>query len=253
MTDTPTPQSGPDNPLIIALDGLDVSRAEALIRLLTPHVWGFKFNDALHDRELDTLYAAAGDEARLFIDCKLHDIPNTVANTIRRICARRIPQLITVHASGGPAMMSAAVRAADEASNGRTAVLAVTVLTSLDDETCRAVYGALPPGQVSTLAQIAALSGCHGMVCSPHELNIARRVGLRAVVPGIRPAWYQDHDGNGHRGDDQSRVATARSAMADGATSLVIGRPIVHAPDPLHAVQRTLDEIRHAVQSEPRN
>ncbi len=231
------------NPLIVALDGIDVQAATELIQALRGRVWGFKLNDLLHDRNLQRLLDDAGDDVRFFFDCKLHDIPNTVANTVQRICDRRAPDLLTVHASGGPKMLETAVAAAQEVTGDVTGVLSVTVLTSLDAGVCQRVFNADPATRVESLARSAKEAGCFGMVCSPLELPVARRLGIRAVVPGVRPEWWvRAHPG----GDDQARVATAGDAIAGGATALVIGRPIVRANDPAQAVADTLAEIRAA-------
>lgn len=229
------------NPIIVALDGIDAETAMRLIDELRPHVWGFKLNDLLHDPALAAVRKHAGDDVRWFYDLKMHDIPNTVENTMRRLVAAHAPDLVTVHTSGGVAMMRAAVKAATE-SGGQTQVLGVTVLTSMDAETCDAIFGQSPAEKVRQFALFARDAGCWGIVCAAHELGLARELGIRAVVPGIRPEW----DENSAKADDQRRVATPAGAIQAGATALVIGRPIVRATSPADAAQRTLAEIRNA-------
>jgi orotidine-5'-phosphate decarboxylase len=231
--------------IIVALDGLDSTRAVDLIAGLRSHVWGFKFNDLLYSDRLPQLVDQAGSSG-LFFDFKLHDIPNTVANTMRRVCERFKPQLVTVHASGGPTMLRAAVETAREVRGGDTKVLAVTVLTSLDKATCREIYGTTPQERVQMLAESAAGAGCDGIVCSPNELPVLNDLPLLRIVPGIRPEWYQAEVATGARQDDQARIATPAAAIQAGASALVIGRPIVKANDPVSAARLTARELADA-------
>ena len=173
----------------------------------------------------------------VFLDLKLHDIPNTVERAARN-AARLGVAMLTVHASGGEAMLRAAVAGAAAAEHPPV-VLAVTVLTSLDD----AALGSLgiPGGaaaRVSAWAELAARAGCAGVVCSPHEvaaLRRARGAEFLLVTPGIRPA--------GEAAGDQRRVATPAAAVAAGADILVVGRPIMAAPDPVVAADAILGEL----------
>ncbi|MFP4154195.1 MAG: orotidine-5'-phosphate decarboxylase [Halothiobacillaceae bacterium] len=176
----------------------------------------------------------------LFLDLKYHDIPNTVARACR-VAAGMGVDLLNVHAAGGRPMMSAALEAV-RAENPRTHLIAVTVLTSMDEETLHSVGvpGELP-SQVSRLGRLAAQAGLDGVVCSAREAGAMRAVfgpeGL-LVTPGIRPAWSAT--------DDQHRVMTPGEAIRAGATSLVIGRPITAAADPFGAWMRIHEEIEQA-------
>lgn len=174
----------------------------------------------------------------LFLDLKLHDIPNTVAGAVRAV-APLAPHFLTIHASGGPAMLKAAAGAAAEAGAGRTKLLGVSVLTSLDDGDLDAV-GQRGPAleQAKRLAALAQNSGLDGAICSPAEIEALRRqCGPRfvLVVPGIRPDWAA--------AGDQKRVMTPAEALSRGADFLVIGRPITQAADPAAALARIVDEI----------
>ena len=161
----------------------------------------------------------------VFLDLKLHDIPNTVAGAVRS-AAKTGASLLTIHASGGPAMMAAAIRAAGDHDSPR--LLAVTVLTSMDATQLRATGIPVPPAeQVQLLATLAWNSGVRGMVCSADEVAQLRTTfGNEAdlVIPGIRPLDSTP--------DDQSRTATPAEAIRRGASRLVVGRPITHAADP---------------------
>jgi len=174
----------------------------------------------------------------LFLDLKLHDIPNTVAGGVRAAQACG-PAFLTIHASGGAAMVKAARQAANEAGADRLQLLAITVLTSLDDSDLAAVGQHANAGdQALRLAQVAQAAGADGVVCSAHEilrLRAACGPGFKLVVPGIRPDWAA--------AGDQKRVMTPREAVALGADHLVIGRPITQAADPKAALARILAEI----------
>jgi orotidine-5'-phosphate decarboxylase len=194
------------------------------------------------------LYYAAGNRIvrqlrergfNIFLDLKLHDIPNTVAGAVRS-AAKAGASLLTIHASGGEAMMTAAAEAASAPGSPR--LLAVTVLTSMDANQLAGIgITASPAEQVFRLAKLAQRSGIDGMVCSPEEVAILRReTGPKTllVIPGIRPA--------GSAVGDQKRVATPAQAIRDGASLLVVGRPITRASDPASAAQAILNEIAGA-------
>jgi len=203
------------------------------------------------------LYYAAGNKVieqlrergfEVFLDLKLHDIPNTVAGGVRSVTGIGA-SLLTVHAGGGEQMMRAAVQASSVA--GAPKLLAVTVLTSMDvaelrtvgvGSTTDAVVG-LVQMQVLRLARLARIAGIDGIVCSAEEVAAVRSaMGPNAllVVPGIRPA-----ESAGRR-DDQRRVAAPAEAIAHGASMLVVGRPITEAPDPAQVATEILAEIRKA-------
>jgi len=179
------------------------------------------------------------DGRTLFLDLKLHDIPNTVAGATRAAC-RASPQLVTIHASGGLAMMQAAVAAARETSGAAAPkLLAITVLTSLDDGDLDAVGQRGPVAeQVKRLADLAQRAGVGGVVCSPQEVAMLRAQcgpGFLLVTPGIRPSWSAS--------GDQKRITTPVQALASGADHLVIGRPVTQANDPEQALRRICAEI----------
>ena len=167
------------------------------------------------------------DQRPIFLDLKLHDIPNTVAGGIRAVLKLR-PAFITVHAAGGRAMLAAARAAAETAGPDRPRILAVTVLTSLDGEALHetGVAGG-PRQQVLRLARLALDAGADGLVCSPHEIAMLRAaLGPQAllVVPGIRPA--------GSAAADQARTMTPGEAAREGADWIVVGRPITASAHP---------------------
>jgi orotidine-5'-phosphate decarboxylase len=211
-------------PIAVALDAPDAETAARWARAVTPHVSVVKVGLELFCRTgpsiVDSVRGASG--ADLFLDLKLHDIPNTVAGAVRSV-ARLKPRYLTVHASGGADMVRAAVDAAD----GVT-IAAVTVLTSLSDDVLDAVGLAGPPlDAVRRLASLAVGAGAGALVCSPHEVSVVRAevgAGVVLITPGVRPA--------GADAQDQARIATPEQALADGADLLVIGRPITGAADP---------------------
>jgi orotidine-5'-phosphate decarboxylase len=232
----------PKHRIFVALDTQDLTRAAALARALAGLVGGVKLGKEFFTAQgPDGVRAVAGGE-RLFLDLKFHDIPNTVAGAVRAAVHLR-PAIVNVHASGGQAMMQAAAEAAREAAEDaevpRPLVLAVTVLTSLDDDDLTAVGQQAPVSdQVLRLARLAQGSGLDGVVCSPREIAALRRAcdpGFVLLVPGIRPGWAAK--------GDQKRVMTPAEALAAGADYLVIGRPITGADDPAAAARRIVGEI----------
>lgn len=172
---------------------------------------------------------------KVFLDLKLHDIPFQVAGAVERACDLGV-DLLTVHGLGGARMLEAAVRAA---AGSRTRVVAVTVLTSMDDADIAGI--GLAGGAVERLAAVAAEAGAFGVVASGAELPVLRASfpTLATVVPGIRPT--------GHiRADDQRRVVTAGAAISMGADYIVVGRPVTQAGDPLAALRAILEEVEQA-------
>jgi orotidine-5'-phosphate decarboxylase len=230
----------PANPVFAALDTPDLDQALAWAEALRGHVGGVKAG-------LEFFSANGADGVRrivdlglpVFLDLKFHDIPNTVAGAVRAV-ADLGAAIVNVHAAGGPAMLSAA-RAAAEQSSGSTRpmVIAVTVLTSLDDSDLSAVGQSVPArDQVVRLAQLAQSEGLDGVVCSPAEITAIRAAcgaDFKLIVPGIRPSWAAT--------GDQKRVTTPAQARDDGADILVIGRPITGADDPGAAAERIADEL----------
>ncbi|HKM64939.1 MAG TPA: orotidine-5'-phosphate decarboxylase [Acidisphaera sp.] len=217
--------------LIVAIDTPDQARAASLAATVAPHCGLFKlgleFFCALGPA------AVAGIAGRpLFLDLKLHDIPNTVAGAVAAVLPLR-PRMLTLHASGGSAMIEGARRASEAAAADRPLLLAVTVLTSLDAAGLNAVgiAGGIKQ-QVLRLARLALDAGADGLVCGAAEVPMLRdALGQTPVlvVPGIRPA--------GETPGDQARAADPASAIAAGADWIVVGRPITAARDPAAAAE----------------
>ena len=221
------------NPIFCAIDARDPDRAEALARAVAPFVGGLKLGLEFFCAQGPAGIARlAGLGAPVFLDLKLHDIPNTVAGAVRAV-APLAPALLTVHASGGLAMMQAAAEAAAEAGPGRPRLLGVTALTSLDAaDLDRGGIALAMTDYVRRLAELALRAGLDGVVASPHEIELLRAdLGGEAliVVPGIRPA--------GAAAGDQKRMMGPAEAMRLGASRLVIGRPITAAADPAGAAE----------------
>jgi orotidine-5'-phosphate decarboxylase len=224
--------------LIVALDVPDSASAVRLLDKLEGCCRWFKVGLEL--------FTAAGPSVlepilnrghRVFLDLKFHDIPNTVAGAVRSAAALGVHRL-TIHAAGGSAMLAAA-RAALDGIADPPELLAVTVLTSMDAAQLRAIgVGSAPEDQVELLARMALAAGFRGFVCSPQEVARVRALagpqGI-LVVPGIRPV--------GSESGDQKRIATPAEALRQGATSLVVGRPITHAADPARAAEAILTEM----------
>lgn len=218
-----------DKRLIVALDTAEAAQAGAWAAMLRPHVGLFKLG-----LEFFLAHGPSGigrvTEASVFLDLKLHDIPNTVAGAVRAVLPLR-PRMLTIHASGGAAMIRAAADAAAIAGSDRPMILAVTVLTSLDATALRETgIAASPVDQVVRLGRLARDSGADGLVCSPQEAAPLRQeLGdmVKLVVPGIRP--------EGAATGDQARTMTPRQAIEAGADWIVVGRPITSAANPAQA------------------
>lgn len=218
------------NPVLVALDLPTAERAVRMAQALLPHVGGFKVGlELLMGPGPATIGAIAQLGKPVFADAKLHDIPNTVeaaAEALGRMGAR----WVTVHASGGETQLRAAAAGLHRGAGERpVGVLAVTVLTSLDDaDLARVGVQSTAGKQTSRLAKLAAAAGVEGVICSPKELGVVESVApdLVKVTPGIRPTPSVD---------DQKRVTTPEAALARGADYLVIGRPITRAEDPAAA------------------
>lgn len=216
--------------LIAALDTAELPRAEALAGALAPRCGVLKVGLELFSAIGPEAVRRIAARAPVFLDLKLHDIPNTVAGAVRSLLPLR-PAMLTLHAAGGPAMIAAARQAAEAAGEARPILLAVTVLTSLDAATLAetGVSGG-PVQQVLRLARLAMEAGADGLVCSPQEVaRIRDALGAAPllVVPGVRPA--------GSAVGDQARTATPAEAVAAGADWIVVGRPITGAADPAAA------------------
>lgn len=218
-------------PIAVALDVADLSTATRLARALGDSVACLKIGLETYLRDgspgVAEIMGAARPGVELFLDLKLHDIPNTVAGAAQSVAQLR-PAMLTVHAAGGPKMIEAAVQALPD-----TEITAVTILTSMSGADLSAVgIVGEPIDAVVRLAQLAVGAGARALVCSPLEVAAVRAaVGpdIRLVTPGVRPA--------GSALGDQQRVATPKQAIADGADLLVIGRPITGASDPALAAR----------------
>jgi orotidine-5'-phosphate decarboxylase len=238
------------NPLIVAIDTADIMKATFLVASLTPYVGMFKFG-----LEFFTACGTAGIRettggiAPFMLDLKLHDIPGTVAAAVKAALPLR-PRFITVHASGSCDMIDAAVLASGK-SNDRPLIIAVTVLTSLDDLRLSAVgmerrYGSdfdsLVEEKVYQLAEMAIDCGADGLVCSPLEVKMLQKMRecfekkFILICPGVRP--------DGSASGDQFRIATPRESLDAGADWIIVGRPITQAPDPVAACKVILEGIR---------
>ena len=229
----------PKDRLVFPLDLPDRASALKYARMLSGSVGFFKVGLELYTKEgpdfIRELRDAAPD-AGLFLDLKFHDIPETAGRAVKSALALK-PDLLTVHAQGGEAMLRRAKESA-----GAACVLAVTLLTSLmpsDLSELKPEYQK-PGAYALLLAERAKNAGCGGIVASSLELKTLRgRLGpeMAIAVPGIRPSWASVEN------DDQARVGTPLEALASGATLLVVGRPIRDAEDPLKAAERTLEEM----------
>ncbi|MDR2513334.1 MAG: orotidine-5'-phosphate decarboxylase [Puniceicoccales bacterium] len=227
--------------LILALDVADKDEALALVAPLRGHLRWVKLGLQLFTRHGPQIVECfAGQGFSVFLDLKLHDIPNTVASAIKSLRGRPC-SLLTVHTLGGPEMLCFAVESAREALP-TTTVLGVTVLTSMDAGQLAAIgLGHAPVDAVRLLARMGIGAGLQGLVCSPQELPVLRAEfgsGPLWVTPGIRAA--------GAPADDQNRTLTPAEAAAAGASHIVVGRPILKAPDPVRAVLAIQAELAQA-------
>jgi orotidine-5'-phosphate decarboxylase len=245
MPPSPPDAAPPRERLIVALDVPSLTEAEGLLDRLGGLVTRFKIGSQLFTAAGPAAVAAARRrDAEVFLDLKFHDIPNTVAGAARE-ATRLGVFMFNVHASGGLAMMRAAAEAtataAGEAGGRRPLVIAVTVLTSLDRAALQQEVGvpSSVEGHVLHLCQLARAAGLDGNVASPREIapirnNLGR--GWVIVTPGVRPA--------GSARQDQSRVDTPEAAARAGAHYVVVGRPIIAAPDPARAAEAILAELQ---------
>ena len=233
----------PFNPverLVVALDVPTSAEALRLARTLQGRVGLFKVGLELFCAEGLPFVKEVQRFAPVFLDLKLHDIPTTVQRTLA-VLLDLDPRIVDVHAQGGPAMLEAAAEAvaAHRRGGGRTELLAVTVLTSLDREDLARMGSPRDPSEmVLDLASLAGTCGCDGVVCSAREAATLRPAcgpHFRLLTPGIRP--------RGSSLQDQARVATPAQALRDGATWIVVGRPITRAEDPAAAADAIVAEM----------
>ena len=229
--------------IIVALDVDSLEKAKPLVESLAPHVGCFKVGLELltaagAPKVVDFVHSLGGE---VFYDGKFDDIPNTVGSAAKAVAGLKV-RMFNVHASAGVEAMMAAV-----ANKGQSLVLAVTVLTSLEENNAHLIFGGPSKAKVLQLARDAKISGCDGVICSPQELELLGKQkeisGLLKITPGIRGEWSEK--------DDQKRTMTPAEAIGAGATALVIGRPITKPPTevgtPVEAVKRISDEIREAL------
>jgi len=226
------------NPVFVALDTPSLDRARTLAQTLKPFVGGVKLGLEFYGANgPDGVRAIASVGAPVFLDLKLHDIPNTVAGAMKALAPIRAA-ILNVHASGGAAMMRAAAEAAGTIEH-RAKIIAVTVLTSLEDRDLPGIgVSGTALEQAVRLAVLARESGLDGVVCSPHEIAAVRAAcgpEFLIVTPGVRPA-------GGELGD-QKRVMTPKQAVDAGADILVIGRPITGARDPVKAARQIAADL----------
>ena len=230
-----------DCDLILALDVPSRNEAGAILRELDNSLDWVKIGLQLFVKEGPSLVEeVAGMGYKVFLDLKLHDIPNTVASAIRSL--EGIPaSMLTLHGAGGAEMLAAAAQAQAE-SCPNLQLLAVTVLTSMDQQGLQGIgVDATPAEQVERLARLATANGVNGLVCSPQELAILRSVlppETVLVTPGIRPA--------GSAVGDQKRIMTPVDAAQLGSSFIVVGRPILKATNPAEAAARIRQELRDA-------
>lgn len=232
-----------DDRLIVALDVKTLTDMQQIVDNLEESVSYYKVGMELFYAAGESTVKYLRDKGKsVFLDLKLHDIPNTVAHGVRSLTELGV-QIITLHGQGGRVMMAQAVdmakAAAAEFGVERPKLLAITVLTSFDDENWEAIGGQLPiADQVVRLAKLAQDAGMDGVVASPLEAERIRQVcgdDFLIVTPGVRPAFAAS--------DDQKRVATPAGALRSGASALVIGRPVTQAADPREAVKLITEEM----------
>ncbi len=219
--------------IIVAIDEIDINMASAIVDNLDPKkcmvkVGSVSFNSIGHE----IIYYAAKKGFDIFLDLKLHDIPNTVQKSIEGLTSLPI-SMLTIHTSGGKNMMLAAMEAV---SNSKIKVFGVTALTSLGDEDTINIFKRTTSDQVNAMLDLAVSAGIDGVVCSPHELElVSKRETLLSITPGIR---LQESN------DDQKRVMTPKEAIELGADYLVIGRPITSATN----IKQSLNDIYESIQ-----
>ncbi len=232
-----------DNRLIVALDVSSLSEMKQIVESLGNSVSYYKVGmELFYSAGEETIHYLQGQKKSIFLDLKLHDIPNTVAHGVSALTRLGV-NLMTIHGQGGFLMMQAAVKAAKESAEKSgiptPKLLAITVLTSFDDASWQDVGGQLPiSNQVIRIAKLAKKAGMDGVVASPLEAKLIRDTcgdDFLIVTPGIRPSFAITND--------QKRIATPANALDNGASKLVIGRPITQSTEPLEAVRLIVKEM----------
>ena len=223
-----------DPRIIVAIDTFDLKQANAILDQLNPNICLVKIGSVIFNALGKTFLKHASSRGfKIFLDLKLHDIPNTVYETIIGFNDCKI-DMLTVHLSGGEEMLNKAMLAA-KSINAK--VIGVSILTSLDEKDSLALFNNKIEDQISHLFKIALKANIDGIVCSPHELEIANTIlgtHVIKITPGIRDVKVED---------DQERTMSAKEAIKKGSTYLVIGRPITQADDVGHALQNFNDTI----------
>lgn len=225
--------------IIVALDVDSLDKAKSFVEQLAPHVGCFKVGLELltavgAPKVVEFIHSLNG---YVFYDGKFNDIPNTVAGAAKAVAGLNV-KMFNVHASAGVEAMMAAI-----ANKEQSLVLAVTVLTSLEENNAHLIFGGPSKAKVLQLARDAKIAGCDGIICSPQELELLGKqkelASLLKVTPGVRPEWAA--------AGDQKRIMTPAEAIKAGATALVIGRPITKPPAeigaPIDAVKKIAEEI----------
>ena len=234
----------PEDRLIVALDVDTKDKALGLVKKLKCEVKNFKIGSELFTScGPDIVTAIKDGGCGVFLDLKFHDIPNTVAKAAAA-AVRLGVSILNVHALGGYDMMKKAAEAVDAEAKAlkieKPKIIAVTVLTSMDENSLKRIgISDSMEGQVLKLAKLAKDASLDGVVASPSEVKLIRReLGERflIVTPGVRPAWAAVND--------QKRIAAPKDAVLNGASHIVVGRPIIEAPDPLDAAKKVLEEIK---------
>ena len=228
------------NPIILAVDTSSLEEAKLLALKLKDHIGGIKIGmEFFNSFGPEGIKVIQKFNIPIFLDLKLHDIPATVYKTVSTLLTLN-PAIINVHASGGSEMMRAASRARKDSNNKNTKIIAVTMLTSLDDNDLKEVGFSITSNElVLSLAKLAKDSGLDGIVCSAREISTIREAigkDFLLVVPGIRP---EDNKLN-----DQKRTMTPKGAISEGADLLVIGRPITQSDDQVRALMNILEQIK---------
>ena len=218
--------------IIVAIDETTFERASEIIDCLDPKKCMVKIGSVAFNASGHKIIRFASEKGfEIFLDLKLHDIPNTIKKSIQGLTSLPI-NMLTIHTSGGKDMMIAAMEAV---SGSQVKVFGVTALTSLNNDDTNKIFQRSPSEQVNALLDLAEEAGIDGVVCSPHELElVSKRDNLLSIAPGIRP-----HESN----DDQKRVMTPRQAIDLGANYLVIGRPITESKD----ITKSLNEIHQSL------
>ena len=235
---------GPEEKLILALDVDSLEKGREIVRELMGCVNMYKVGSRLFCAEgPDSVKMVKSEGGRVFLDLKLHDIPNTVAGTSEAIAGLGV-DMFDVHTLGGIEMMKAAreaaARAAVDCGHKRPLVLGVTVLTHIEDGVLREELGIdiSVEEEVKHLTAMAMDAGLDGLICSPREISTVRKIcgdRVKIITPGIRPSWAQP--------GDQRRTLSPAEAMREGADYLVVGRPVLEAADRREAVRKIIDEI----------